>query len=213
MISIRFQPVLKGAKLGLEHKLYMKNGQLKSWYERVIDDKERNFDIAIAFDNEVPIGIIMIEDREDVNIYIKYAYRRQGIASRLLRHMALHRKIYRRNLKAGYGVEGSQKFWKAQDVYPFNKQEATRQATNPAYWTDRPKPKPYEPNGSWAFPALAQMTANRLTEMFSTILSAAVTPPVVNSAKEEPVALMEDPHHYLVGYPDENEPSYSNIMH
>lgn len=209
MISIRFQPVLKGAKLALEYKLYMKNGQLKSWYERVIEDKERNFDIAIAFDNEVPIGIIMIEDREDVNIYIKYAYRRQGIASRLLRHMALHRKIYRRNLKAGYGVEGSQKFWKAQDVYPFNKQETVRQATNPAYWTDRPKP--YEPNGSWAFPTLAQMTANRLTEMFSSILSAAVATPSTESvAKEEPVVLMDDPHHYLVGYPD--EPSYSNIM-
>lgn len=208
MISIRFQPVLKGAKLGLSHKLYMRNGQLKSWYERVIEDKERNFDIAIAFDGELPIGIIMIEDREDVNIYIKYAYRRQGVASRLLRHMALHRQIYRRNLKAGYGVDGSQKFWKNQDVYPFNDKEEKRQTTNPAYWTDRPKPAPFNPNGSWTFPTLAQMAAKGMESLFNSLLVPPAAAVVVN--KEEPVVLIEDPHHYLIG--DRDGPSYSSIM-
>lgn len=204
MISIRFQPVLKGAKIGLSSKLYMRNGQLKSWYERVIQDKDRNFDIAIAFDNDVPIGIVMIEDREDVNIYIKYAYRRQGIASKLLRHMALHRQILRKNLKAGWGVEGSQKFWKNQEVYPFNKKEETRQATNPAYWSERPAP--FVSDSSWAFPTLAQMAVQKIETIFNSILLPKVDAP----QNDSPVVLIDDPHQYLLG--DYEHPSYSNIM-
>lgn len=121
MLSIRLQRLRPGARLCLKHKLYMRNGEMQWWYDSAVEDPHAmDAVLAIAFWDDMPVGAVMVKDGYDVNIYIKYAYRRRGIGSKLLKHIARYRALSVDKLKAGLGAKGSKSFWKQNNVELFS---------------------------------------------------------------------------------------------
>jgi len=68
---------------------------------------------ALFFVEEKPVGVAIVTEYYDVQIFVRKAYRRQGIGRTLIKHL---RKKMGRNaskLDAGKGNQASVHFWEA----------------------------------------------------------------------------------------------------
>lgn len=104
------------ASLALTHRLYV-NGWLLAGDLRAIVNHDLHAYIALAFDDDQPVAIAMV-NLEDLTMmaYCNKNYRRMGYTSRCVKAII---SLLPRSCDtpiAGGGIKGSNEFWKKNDV-------------------------------------------------------------------------------------------------
>lgn len=109
----------ENARRALAAGLYVSTGTfiLKHLLRAVADDRA-DYPVELFEVGGEPVGVLLVyaanSNRPVPSVYVKKAYRRQGIASALLERLGPLRK----KLRAGPGIEGAVDFWKHNDVRP-----------------------------------------------------------------------------------------------
>lgn len=103
------------ALLCYKHRLYVNGWHI---HEQLIDnilDIKRDR-IVVAFDGEIPIGVIFIRHHR-ISIYVKERYRRNGIGKALIEHAIFKYSLDRKKLTAGEGVVGAVAFFTKMGIH------------------------------------------------------------------------------------------------
>lgn len=101
--------IIKGADIALKARLYVSGWMLSKELVEIRNyrsDYFKEYIIAIAFDNSLPISIVVSHPRQEAMAFTRKSYRRKGIASNLINKFNIEIKRY------GDGITGSDKFWK-----------------------------------------------------------------------------------------------------
>lgn len=76
--------------IALKHRLYRPGWMLYGQYKAWLDNIPTGMKIAIAYADADPIGIAVLDGTtsyQDLQLYVKTAYRRQGIGRRMVRRL------------------------------------------------------------------------------------------------------------------------------
>ena len=119
----------ENARLALRHRLYVAK---ESWglqsALRLAALSPGLFYVELHYENGVPVGVILIQHMVHTRkyrnvlgaqIFVRSAYRRRGIATKLLKSFVDPHPRRVRKICANKGVEGSQEFWRSHGVTPW----------------------------------------------------------------------------------------------
>lgn len=106
----------EACKLALKHRLYvsgwMLNGQLRGGakYGAVRH-------ASIYTQAGVPVGVTVVTNANDIQVFVRKSHRRKGIGSKLVAHAMKCMGDRAAGIDAGTGLQnGSRQFWKANNV-------------------------------------------------------------------------------------------------
>lgn len=107
MISYSEMEVHRGADIALKNRLYVSGWSLSCDLKRYRRDPigYRHVKIVLAYDGEIPVGVVAAEPNGTVQVFVRKSYRRRGIASGMIRSHGI-KVVY-----CGDGIDGSYKFW------------------------------------------------------------------------------------------------------
>lgn len=115
------------AQMALEHQLFHQNGVMKKAFEHAAQ-KPRHYSIVAAMCAERMIGVCLIDQHNNINCYVKPAYRRRGIGSILVERarrqwmQRTQREECQLTSYAGLNTEASLEFWRRNVVLNINDQ-------------------------------------------------------------------------------------------
>lgn len=115
------------AQTALEHQLFHQNGAMKKAFEHAVQ-RPRYYSIVAAVCAERMIGVCLIDQHNNINCYVKPAYRRRGIGSALVERTRIQwmqrtqREECQLTSYAGHNATGSLTFWRHNAVLNINDQ-------------------------------------------------------------------------------------------
>lgn len=119
MANITFKHANKPAlaELCIKHRLFIPGWALRSELEgiKIGYRSSEATEIQVAFEGETPIAVMVMIDNsykdKDVQVFVRAAHRRRGIATKLFHRLTRRVGVPNRKIKFGSGVTGSEKFF------------------------------------------------------------------------------------------------------
>lgn len=112
--------VLKNAQLALSHRLFVPGWCLNEDFHNALKNPKGKT-VYLHKENGIPVGVIHAEENHwgepgkiYVAIFVRKAYRGQGIATKLLQKVK--RKYPKAEFHAGVGIKGTRDFWRKNKV-------------------------------------------------------------------------------------------------
>lgn len=123
------QTVKENARIALDTRLHVRGWGLQIELQWAIKHPLM-YQVHLHYEDEKPVGIMLIKHATSegkprncvgVQMYVRRAYRRRGIATKLLKSFVdpFPRKGKPRNMHASRGRPGSEEFWKRNEVRPW----------------------------------------------------------------------------------------------
>ena len=98
--------VVDGCNIALKNRLYVSGWQLSYTMKDIRDKMSNRYDsLAIAYENEKPVSVVVFGKTGCVQAFTKKQHRRKGFASLLIEHFKINILHY------DEGIEGSFNFW------------------------------------------------------------------------------------------------------
>lgn len=122
------QTVKENARIALDARLHVRGWGLQIMLQYACKNPEQ-YQVHLHYEDGKPVGVMLIvhsssegkpRNNIEVQMYVRKAYRRRGIASRLLAGFVdPHPKGKVRPMRASRGRPGSVEFWKRHNVRPW----------------------------------------------------------------------------------------------
>ena len=122
------QTVKDNARTALDTRLHIRGWGLQVELQWALKHPQQ-YQIHLHHEDEKPVGIMLVKHAYtdgrpynviEVQMYVRRAYRRRGIASKLIQNFVdPHPRGKKRQMRASRGRPGSIEFWKRHDVRPW----------------------------------------------------------------------------------------------
>lgn len=114
--SYKLSTPTKNSNIALKYKLYV-SGWLLSHELQYIRDNPKNNIVLLSYKNNEPVGVILLNSKNQIMIFVRKQYRNCGIGSKLMNR--LFNKISddrKRKIFAEVGIESSKLLFKKFNV-------------------------------------------------------------------------------------------------
>lgn len=96
------------AQIALSNRLFVNQWSLHDDLRDIHEGCQSNYNVEIYYCDQKPVGVIVFNDQEFIGIFVKKAYRRLGIGSKMVQFAQTKQKNIQ---EAFWGVYGSEHFW------------------------------------------------------------------------------------------------------